>query len=519
MAQTGCCCIREYPECAGPKPSFGKYDGICKPVQLELLYTAKNITYGLSSMYSLLPAFVSGLFLAYGIYVLVAKGFNWITLTFFLHCITTFFWQGTWAVLFQVRDPEVALLLVKFGYLMILFLPVSMYHFLTTISAQKNEQNWIYLSYGLACALAGFNLWSNLFIDGYYNYAWGYYPKAGLLHPLHIAQTVVSLSRSLYILWRQEQAASPDQRIRLRLCFVSVLVYSFAAVDYACNYGVAIYPLGAIFVAISLGLMFVAITRYDLMRSLAVASTLAHEMRTPLSAISLQAAAIAQHLPYLYDGYKCAVDYGLIEPQIDLTMSNLLLKIPSKINHQVDRSNAVIDMMLASARMEHIDTSEFTWHSVQDCVTEALETYPFAAQDRDKVSTVTEGDFDFYGSRALFVFVLFNLLKNSLYAIQAARKGDICIKIATKTNLQTLSFTDMASGIPAASLPHIFDTFYTTKKSAGAGIGLAFCRRAVMSFQGQMHCDSVEGLYTTFTLSFPPSKQAVQRKARSLKTQ
>lgn len=512
MAQTGCCCIREYPECTGPKPSFGKYDGICKPVQLQLLYTAKDITYGLSSMYSLLPAFVSGLFLAYGIYVLVAKGFNWITLTFFLHCITTFFWQGTWAVLFQVRDPEVALVLVKFGYLLIVFLPVSLYHFLTEISGRHGERRYVYIQYGLAAMLGGFTVSTSLFVDGYYDYFWGYYPKAGILHPLHLLQTVVAICRGLYITWQEEKLASPDQRIRLRLCIVSILIYYFAAIDYLCNYGFAIYPLGGIFTVVSLGLIFVAITRYDLMRTLTVASTVAHEMRTPLSTISLQANAIAQHLPHLYEGYQLAVDWGLIKPQIDIPMSRLLLNIPSKISHQVDRSNAVIDMMLASARMEHIDTTDFARHSMQTCVAEALETYPFSPAERDKVSLITERDFDFYGSRPLFIFVLFNLLKNSLYAIKAARKGDVCITITTTIKSHALKFTDTACGIPTANLPYIFDTFYSTKKSAGAGIGLAFCQRAVTSFQGQMHCDSVEGEYTTFRISFAPSTPTAQRK-------
>jgi two-component system, CAI-1 autoinducer sensor kinase/phosphatase CqsS len=130
-------------------------------------------------MYSLLPALVSGLFLGYGIYVLVAKGFNRISVIFFLHCITTFFWQGTWAVLFQVRDPALAAFLVKFGYLFILFLPTTLYHFLAAISDRQKELKGVYASYGLAAVLAGFNFASNMFVDGYYDYFWGYYPKAG----------------------------------------------------------------------------------------------------------------------------------------------------------------------------------------------------------------------------------------------------------------------------------------------------------------------------------------------------
>jgi two-component system, CAI-1 autoinducer sensor kinase/phosphatase CqsS len=176
-------------------------------------------------------------------------------------------------------------------------------------------------------------------------------------------------------------------------------------------------------------------------------------------------------------------------------------------------------MMLASARMEHMDTSKFAWYSISGCVTDALDTYPFTPQERAKVSLITDGDFKFYGSETLFIFVIFNLLKNSLYAITAADRGDICINISAGKGSNALRFTDTASGISPKVLKLIFDTFYTTKQSAGAGIGLAYCRRAVKSFGGEMHCDSIEGQYTTFTLSFAPAEHSCQHKTQPLVAQ
>ena len=77
-------------------------------------------------MYSLLPALVSGLFIAYGFYVIAAKGLTRTTGSFFLLCMTTFFWQGTWAVLYTVEaNPAKADLLIRFGYVLIAFLHES----------------------------------------------------------------------------------------------------------------------------------------------------------------------------------------------------------------------------------------------------------------------------------------------------------------------------------------------------------------------------------------------------------
>jgi two-component system, CAI-1 autoinducer sensor kinase/phosphatase CqsS len=467
-------------------------------------------------MYSLLPALVSGLFFSYGIYVLIAKGITRLSTIFFLHCITTFFWQGTWAVLFQVRDPELAGVLIKLGYLFIIFLPTTLYHFFTEISGRQKEHRWVYASYGLAIVLASFNLLSNLFVDGYYDNFWGYYPKAGLLHPVHVLQTAVVVCRGLYITWQQKKKASADHRSRLRICIVSMLVYSLAGIDYLCNYGAVVYPPGVVFAAIGVGLLSIAITRYDLMQSFAVAATVAHEMRTPLATIGMQANAIAQHLPHLFEGYQRAVANGLIEGKIDPSVCELLIKMPQKIKHQIDRSNTMINMMLASARTEHLDTSDFAWHSIRSCTKEALDTYPFTPQERAKVSLITDDDFDFYGSDSLFVFVIFNLLKNSLYAINAANRGEICITIASGETSNRLLFTDTASGIAPMVLKRIFDTFYTTKQSAGAGIGLAFCRNAIRAFNGDMLCDSIEGRHTIFTLNFTPNVVATGHKASSL---
>ncbi|MBG9387157.1 sensor histidine kinase [Caenimonas aquaedulcis] len=454
-------------------------------------------------MYSVLPAVVSALFLGYGLYVVAEKGFSRVSTSFFILCVTTFFWQGVWAVLFQVQDPAIARILVKTGYLLIIFLPTSLYWFLAEISERPGERKWVTASYAVAAVLGVFDVTTDLFVDGWYHYFFGYYPKAGVLHPLHVLQTVIVVNRGLYITFLQQKSAQPGRRVQLRMCIASLFVYFVAAVDYLCNYGLEFYPPGVVFIAISLGLIAVAVTRYELMSPIAVAATVAHEMRTPLASIRMQADALTQYLPDLHKGYELAVAHGLCEPAFHPSASKRLADLSHGIRHQVDRSNTVIDMMLASARMEQIDPSDFASHSASACVAEAIETYPFGKGERDRVSVSVAGDFDFHGSNSLMVYVLFNLLKNSLYALKAAGKGDISIAVTSSAGRNAVVFTDTGSGIPAATVPRIFDAFFTTKKSAGAGIGLAFCRRVVQSFGGQMRCESREGEWTRFTLEFP----------------
>ncbi len=469
-------------------------------------------------MYSLLPALVSGLFIAFGLYVLAAKGLNKTTGSFFLLCITTFFWQGTWAVLYTVEgDPAKADTLIRFGYVLIAFLPTTLYHFLTEVSVRPDEKIWVKASYAAASMFAILSVSSNLFVDGHYTYFWGYYPKAGLLHPLHVLQTTLVVSRGLMIVWQQEIVAIDAQKSRLRLCILSNLIYFFAAIDYFCNYGFSFYPPGVIFIAIGLGLMSYAVAKYDLMSPYAAAATIAHEMRTPLAAIRMQANHAAQQVPDMLRQLKAVharSDFGDLETTENLpdtTAHDQLELMCKKIVQQVDRTNQMIDLILAASRMEHIDKSDFTWHSTQLCVEQMLESYPFTAQERRKIHLKCEGDFEFFGSQSLMIFSLSNLIKNSLYAMKVVEKGEIYIDLVPAAKYNTITLLDTASGIPKHILPHIFDTYYSTKKSSGTGVGLAFCMRTMKAFDGEIHCDSVPGEYTRFTLNLPAHKSQHDR--------
>jgi len=49
----------------------------------------------------------------------------------------------------------------------------------------------------------------------------------------------------------------------------------------------------------------------------------------------------------------------------------------------------------------------------------------------------------------------------------------------------------------------LFDTFSTSGKAGGTGLGLAFCKRVMAAFGGTIQCHSELGAYTGFVLSFP----------------
>ncbi len=216
-------------------------------------------------MYSLLPTIGALYFAVTGIFVLLRDKTTSANLIFFFLCLTTFFWQFTWAILFQTQNPELAFELIKLGYLFILFLPTTLYHFLVKMAKRKNEEKFVYLSYGVCGLLALTLIFSDLFVKGHYEYFWGYYPKAGILHPIHVIQTMVVVTRGLYVAYSAIASSTALHKKQLQYCVASLFIYFIAAVDYLCNYGFEFYPPGIVFIIIALGIMAYSMTRYQLL--------------------------------------------------------------------------------------------------------------------------------------------------------------------------------------------------------------------------------------------------------------
>ncbi|HEX4046014.1 MAG TPA: HAMP domain-containing sensor histidine kinase, partial [Gammaproteobacteria bacterium] len=130
----------------------------------------------------------------------------------------------------------------------------------------------------------------------------------------------------------------------------------------------------------------------------------------------------------------------------------------------------------------------------------------FFSGDKELIHLNIKEDFQFYGNELLTIHVLFNLIKNSLYYIKSARKGEITIWLTVNDSFNCLHFKDTGKGVSQEILPHIFDLFYS-KTSQGYGLGLAFCAMVMKSYSGHIKCESVEGSYIEFILKFLKIKE------------
>jgi signal transduction histidine kinase len=455
-------------------------------------------------MYAIPTAVVAAMFVVFGLYVLITQGLTRLSVPALLMCATTFAWQGTWTLLFQTDNLQIAGWLVRFGYLFILFLPTTFYHFVIEVAARRREQPFLLASYGLCVVLAAL-LPGNEVIAGYQRQFFGFYPVAGPLHPLHVVQTALLAGRSAQLLLAARKQARGESRTRLDLCLASLCLYSCAAIDYAVNYGMAFYPPGVLFITLSLGLLAITIVRYNLVHRYALAATIAHEIATPLATIGMHADEIASVWAHVFKGYRTAVAHGLYDDHAHAGQSERISELATAIRREVSGTSAMVEMALASFTLDRLDRGRFSAHSVRQCVSSALERYPFRGDERSSVTVISiDPAMKFSGSDTVVIFVLFNLLKNAFDAIRVSGDGQIVISAVQDREFCTLQFHDTGPGIAPEVLPHIFDAFFSTKRhGSGAGMGLAFCRRAVELLGGSIECSSVFGLYTTFTIRLP----------------
>ncbi len=187
--------------------------------------------------------------------------------TFSLWCFLTAYWQGSWTILFNLNEIQVAERLARIGYSGIIYIPIVFFHFIVEFTKNESKRRLSNLFY----VVGGFfliSLWSsNVYLGGAYHYYWGFYPKAGFLHPLYLAFLSVMLFTGLYLLhdYKRGVANQPVKVNQVTYIFVSTVIYSLASVDFLVNYGVEFYPLGFIFTNIHAGIIAYAIIKYRLL--------------------------------------------------------------------------------------------------------------------------------------------------------------------------------------------------------------------------------------------------------------
>ncbi|MBT1064921.1 PAS domain-containing protein [Bowmanella sp. Y26] len=214
-------------------------------------------------------------------------------------------------------------------------------------------------------------------------------------------------------------------------------------------------------------------------------ASLAHQIRTPLSAAMLYAANLQN---------------STLAPESRGQFADKLLSRLKDLEQQVN------DMLLFAKSGEQQVVSELSLQSLMLEVESGAEAMLMA---RQAILTVElpEPDILVLGNKTALASALQNLIHNS---IQAMPRG---CRIHLQANRDpgneeqvVISIADNGPGIPKTELTHIFDPFYTTK-SQGTGLGLAVVKAVAQSHQGNVCVSNVEQGGARFEIRLPLLRQ------------
>lgn len=159
----------------------------------------------------------------------------------------------------------------------------------------------------------------------------------------------------------------------------------------------------------------------------AAAGSIAHELRTPLASIAMSANTVKKYWKNLINICKMAKEAGLPIEGINFRNIDLLENVVDSITSQTRVSNTFIDLVLGNLKEGEMDRSNYHPCDVKTIIDLCLSNYPFEENEASLVRWEDKKTFVFQGDEDLMMNVLNNLIKNALYFIKAAGKGEINI--------------------------------------------------------------------------------------------
>ncbi len=247
-----------------------------------------------------------------------------------------------------------------------------------------------------------------------------------------------------------------------------------------------------------------------------LAAGVAHEINNPIGYIFSNVGTLEGYLGDLFrmlDAYEQTPAAGQLRPlREELQIEYLKDDVPSLMRESKEGISRVRQIVQDLKDFSHVDALQ-EWQVVQlhQGIDSTLNVV--GSELRYKAEVVKE-----YGEvpeieclSSQINQVVMNLVVNAAHAMgDRSERGRIVIRTGSADGEAWFEVADNGSGIPKDVLPRIFDPFFTTKPiGKGTGLGLSLSYGIVQKHQGRITVDSEVGRGTTFRVTLPLRRCAV----------
>ena len=204
------------------------------------------------NIYFFLPFIISlGLFFL-SFFVLLKNVGKSLNRIFFFLSLSTSIWLFSYSFAYLVNRKDIAYTWFKVGYSGVAFIGISgLYCTVEILNSLgllnfKKIKPYIIAAYFASCVFSLLIWKTDYIIKGVDKFFWGYYPLAGISHPLFLIFFVGSVSLAcallVWFLFSQKRKISSLGRTQIKYVLLAFIIYSSASIDFLPNYGIEIYP-------------------------------------------------------------------------------------------------------------------------------------------------------------------------------------------------------------------------------------------------------------------------------------
>ncbi len=170
----------------------------------------------------------------------------------------------------------------------------------------------------------------------------------------------------------------------------------------------------------------------------------------------------------------------------------------NRIEQEAEKLNTLIGQILRSARTEQLSPASKKLFDLSNLVREVAGDADFEASGKDRRVLVDTNELSLvHGDRELLRSAIENVVRNAI----RYTPGNTDVRIESRRTGEahaTVTVRDCGPGVPAESLPHLFEPFYRVndardRDSGGAGLGLAITRHVIAAHGGAVRATNRDG--------------------------